>query len=33
MLAKLNAVSKHIVAEIPEEYVVDDLVVKIDVKV
>ena len=33
MLAKLNAVSKHIVAEIPEEYNVDDLLVKIDVKV
>jgi hypothetical protein len=29
MLAKLNAISKHIVAEIPEEYFVDELVLKI----
>jgi hypothetical protein len=29
MLSKLNSVSKHIVVEIPEEYFVDELVLKI----
>lgn len=31
LLTKLNAVSKHIAAEIPEEYYVDEMIVKINI--
>jgi hypothetical protein len=30
MLSKLNAASKHIVSSLPEEYFVEDLIVKIN---
>ncbi len=31
LLSKLNSVSKYIAAEIPEEYMVENLIVKVDI--